>query len=249
MHARLAVLLTDRLVSPVPSCEQVSRVPRFHLKHPKISFKTVKSPQDAKGCVLYSSSWSLGVHGLRPLKSSSPGFIWSSSLPACSPPPPSANTAIRDVLSTDCATHGVVDNLQHELPPTTVPAAAPATEARGLAHRLVGGLVSRKAGSIVDPFTPSADIQLIGGLVPAGHHTCSYYKTYVNSCADVTIYDWHSEQFFPQACPPRRNCQTPESCHSWQTLLFERDIGNSETLERQRTIMLVPYSAKPPDKD
>ncbi|KAJ6523999.1 hypothetical protein B0H19DRAFT_1276695 [Mycena capillaripes] len=175
MHARLAVLLTDRLVSPVPSCEQVSRVPRFHLKHPKISFKTVKSPQDAKGCVLYSSSWSLGVHGLRPLKyyvdplcpwllpqvcrvandysmtfrmcrvgymdhyvflgrcrSSSPGFIWSSSLPACSPPPPSANTAIRDVLSTDCATHGVVDNLQHELPPTTVPATAPATEARGV---------------------------------------------------------------------------------------------------------------------
>ncbi|KAJ7318726.1 hypothetical protein DFH08DRAFT_971102 [Mycena albidolilacea] len=60
--------------------------------------------------------------------SSLPGFIWcanplsSSSLPpACSPPLPSVNAVIRDVLPTDRATHGVVDHLQHELPLTRQP--------------------------------------------------------------------------------------------------------------------------------
>ncbi|KAJ7833916.1 hypothetical protein B0H13DRAFT_2678762 [Mycena leptocephala] len=136
------------------------------------------SPLKMQRAVVYSSSWSLVVHALRPLKSyvnplcpwllpqvcrvannysmtfricgvgymdpgvvlwllgrrrlSLPGyvdpFIWcanplssSSSPPACSPPPPSVNAVIRDVLPTDRATHGVVDHLQHELPPTRQP--------------------------------------------------------------------------------------------------------------------------------
>ncbi|KAJ7716173.1 hypothetical protein B0H14DRAFT_3632323 [Mycena olivaceomarginata] len=106
------------------------------------------------------------------------------------------NKAFENVLSTDRATHGVdnysiptqaVDDLQRKVDDTisaaaadkatSIPAATPATpvteepEKQPEQEVLAAGLASRKAGSIVDPFTPSADIQLTGGLGPAGHRT------------------------------------------------------------------------------
>ncbi|KAJ7800561.1 hypothetical protein B0H14DRAFT_3490515 [Mycena olivaceomarginata] len=87
---------------------------RFHL-----ASKFQESRASTSSVVL----WLLGQH-----RSSLPGFIWcanplslSSLPPACSPPPPSINTVIRDVLPTDRATHGVVDHLQHKLPSTRQP--------------------------------------------------------------------------------------------------------------------------------
>ncbi|KAJ7845547.1 kinase-like domain-containing protein [Mycena olivaceomarginata] len=46
------------------------------------------------------------------------------------------------------------------------------SERESVAPRLATSLVSRKAGSMLDPFTPSANGQLMGGSVPAGHRTC-----------------------------------------------------------------------------